>query len=112
MPHNREQRHSPTDLDESPAKLAPVLEFDISRLNQAMKDPWPEKYFGQKFGPSLIRKALAAGLYVMAEIEGFPRPVVVSDAKWDGGAFVVVTAEGLQIPERIWTLSSLKGYQL
>ena len=108
-------RRAPTDLDESPAPLAPVLEFDYERCNDHGRDPWPTHHYGQKFGPSLIRKALKAGLYVMAEIDDAPRPVAVSDAHWAGAAnnvFEVVTAEGARIPTRVFTLRSLKGYKL
>lgn len=84
MPHNREQRHSPTDLDESPAKLAPVLEFDYQRSRIPGTDSWPPRHFGQKFGPSLIRKALAGGLVVAAEIDEIPYPVAIREARWEG----------------------------
>lgn len=106
-------RQAPTDLDEPPpSKLAPILQFDIVRLNKHGEPPWPPKYFGNKFGPSFIRKVIKSGLYVMAEVNGFPRAVVISDASWCDGMLVVQTAEGLVEPERLYTLTSLKGFKL
>ena len=106
MPRDKyNQRKSPTDLDQPPEKLAPLLEFDLTK-------PWPERYFGQRFGPSLIRKAQAAGYYVMAEIDDAPVPVTVNDARWEGEVLEVLTLEGYRIPQRLFTLTSLRGYKL
>ena len=104
-------RQGPGDLDESP-QLEPVLDFDIRRNREYGRDTWPKLYFGQKFGPSLINKALKAGKYVMAEVEGFPQPVTVSGARWVGPVLEVKTAEGMVIPERLYTLETLKGFKL
>lgn len=88
--------------------LAPVLEFSFIK-------PWPKIYYGQKFGPSLIRKSLKAGLYVMAEIPEVPVPVVVTDVRWIKNvpeAIEVLVMEGWRIPNRIWTVATLKGLKL
>jgi hypothetical protein len=106
---NWSSRQSPTDLDTPP--LEPVLEFDIRRnVAKPGVTAWPEKYFGQRFGPSLIRKALRAGLVVVAEIEGLPYPIAIKDARWDGEILEVVTLEGPRIPDRLFTRKSLKGF--
>lgn len=105
MRRRGDTRQSPTDLDQPEEKLAPILEFDLTK-------PWPATYYGSKFGPSLIRKALAAGLYIMAEIDEAPRPVVVSEARWEGEVLEVLTLEGYRIPSRLFTLTSLSGYKL
>jgi hypothetical protein len=88
--------------------LAPVLEFDFVK-------PWPTTYYGQKFGPTLIRKAIAAGFYVMAEIPEAPVPVSVTNARWIPNvpeAIEVLVMEGWRIPYHIWTLSNLKNVKL
>lgn len=106
MPHKDDGRRTPADLEEG--KLAPVLEFDFTK-------PWPKVYYGTRFGPTLIRKALKAGLYVMATIPEAPIPVVVTDARWIKNvpdAIEVLVMEGWRIPVRIWTVSSLKGIKL
>jgi hypothetical protein len=108
---NWSSRQSPSDLDEPP-QLEPVLDFDIQRNNEYGRDTWPKKYFGQTFGPSLINKAIRAGKYVVADIEGFPRPVVVTGARWVGPVLEVLCAEGYRIPQRIWTLETLKGFKV
>lgn len=106
-------RQTPGELDDTPLK--PILEFDYSRSQIPGTGSWPSVHFGQKFGPSLIRKALKAGLYVMAEIDDAPRPVAVNEARWagsSGSTLEVLTLEGYRIPSRVWTLTSLKGFQL
>lgn len=104
-------RQSPADLDEPP-QLEPVLDFDIRRNHEYGRDTWPKLYFGQKFGPSLINKAIKAGKYVMAEVDGFPKSVVVHGARWDGPVLEALTAEGAVIPTRLYTIETLKGYKL
>lgn len=111
MRRNSEQRHSPTDLDAAPVTVR-SLEFDIRRCNDYGKTPWPERLGPSRFGPALIRAALKAGLYVVADIEESARPVVVSDARWESGCLEVLTLEGYRLPTRLRTLSSLKGYKL
>ena len=102
---NWSSRQSPTDLDEPPQKLEPVLDFELQR-------PWPEKYFGQRFGPSYIRKVLASGRYIMCEISGIPEQWVVSDARWVDNVMEVQTLQGWRVPERLWTLGSLNGVKV
>lgn len=102
---NWSSRRSPTDLDEPPPKLEPVLEFELCR-------PWPEKYFGQRFGPSYLRKVLASGRYIMCEIDTIPEHWPVSDAKWADGVLLVETLQGWKVPTRMWTVASLKGIKL
>lgn len=106
---NWSSRQSPTDLD-TPPQLEPVLEFDIRRNRIPGSDSWPQKYFGQRFGPSLINRALKAGLVVVAEIEGYPYPVAIKQARWFGQVLEVITLEGPRIPERLFTRKSLKGF--
>ena len=104
-------RQSPTDLDDA-GEVTPTLEFDYRRSNVPGTSSWPERHCGMKFGPNLIRKALTAGFYVMAEIPEAPRPVVVNEARWYGPVFEVLTLEGYRIPDRVFTVTSLKGYKL
>lgn len=111
MPRNWSSRQSPSDLD-TPPQLEPVLDFDIRRNSEYGRTTWPEKHFGQKFGPAFINKALKAGKYVLADIEDFPRPVVVQGARWVGPVLEVLTLEGYRIPERVFTLESLKGFKV
>jgi hypothetical protein len=97
--------------DKRPERLAPVLEFDYAKGFTG----WPKVHYGQKFGPTLIRKAIASGLYVMAEIPEAPVAVAVTNARWIPNvvdAIEVLVAEGWRIPNRIWTVSSLKGVKL
>ena len=100
-------RQTPTDLDDTP--LAPVLEFDYQRSRIHGTDSWPPRHYGQKFGPSLIRKALASGLVVAAEIDEIPYPVAIREARWEGSTLEVLTLEGWRIPERLFTRTSVKG---
>ncbi len=88
-----------------------TLEFNISKGIGG----WPKTYLGQKFGPTLIRKALKSGLYVMAEISEAPVPVVVTDARWIpsvSGAIQIESIYGWRIPSKIYTVASLKGVKL
>lgn len=104
-------RSTPTDLDEAPDKtLKPVLEFDITKANKYGSPTWPERWFGQKFGPSLIRKSLASGLCVVAEIKEIPYPVAIKEARWMDGSLEVLTLEGWRLPERLFTRSSMVGF--
>lgn len=107
-------RKSPTDLDDNAAPLAPVLEFDYERSNLPGTDPWPEKHFGQTFGPSLVNKALKSGLYVLCSISQIPGVWAVSDARWYGKLRIleVLTLQGWRRPERLWTATTLKGLKL
>ena len=100
-------RQSPTDLDDA-GELTPSLEFDYTHAGGA--NPWPEKHRGVKFGPSLIRKAWASGLFVFAEVEGFPRPVVAKGAQWcDGGVLEIRLPEGPRVATRLFTRTTAKG---
>lgn len=88
--------------------LAPMLDFDFLK-------PWPKIYYGQKFGPTLMRKAIKSGRYIMAEIPEAPLPVNVSDVRWIKNvpeAIEVLVMEGWRIPNRIWTVASLKDVKL
>lgn len=93
-------RNTPSDLDDTP--LAPILEFDLTR-------PWPERYFGQRFGPALVRKALSKGLLVLAEVADVPYPIVVKRVQWTGKVLEVVTLEGPRIANRLFTRKSMKN---
>jgi hypothetical protein len=99
-------RHGPDEFDNS-APTTPTFDFDHRRnTTPSAKSSWPEK-----FGPSTIRKAWKAGLVVVAEIEGFPYPVAVAEARWEGQVLEVKTLEGYRIAERIWTQPNAKGLQ-
>ena len=106
MPRGYNNRRTPTDLDDTP--LAPVLEFDYQRSRIPGTDSWPPRHFGQKFGPSLIRKALASGLVVVAEVDEIPYPVAIKEARWEGQTLEVLTLEGWRIPERLFTRTSVQ----
>jgi hypothetical protein len=102
-------RQSPTDLDdESPAVIGPP-QFDYQHRGGAT--PWPERhrFSGVKFGPRLVKAAWKAGLIVLAEIDGFPHPVAVKEARWTGGVFEVETLDGPRIPRRIFTRTDIRG---
>jgi len=101
---NWSSRKGPGDLDEPP-QLQPVLEFDIRR-----GDGWPTTYFGQKFGPSLIRKAIANGFIVVAEVPDVPYPIAIKEARWCGEVLEVITLEGPRVPNRLFTRTSMKGF--
>lgn len=108
---NWSSRQSPTDLDSPPdAQVAP--EFDYTHKGGAA--PWPErhKFTGIKFGPALIKAAWKAGLIVLAEVDGFPNPVAVTEARWNKAkCFEVKTLEGWRLPMRLRTLTSSRGLQ-
>lgn len=93
-------RQSPGDLDDTPLK--PILEFDLRR-------PWPERYFNQRFGPTLIRKAINGGWMVFAEVADVPYPVAIKEAQWTGDVLKVITLEGPRIAERLFTRKLMKN---
>lgn len=100
---NWSSRQSPGDLDTPPDKTV-RYDFDHRRNVTPGAQSWPEK-----FGPSTITKALKSGLIVCAEIEGFPYPVAIKQAKWSGQVLMVVTLEGERIANRIFTRPNAKG---
>lgn len=106
---NWNDRQSPTDFDNSVPR-EPDYSFDYQRCSEPGKPSWPEKHGKDRFGPALISKAWKAGLVVVAEIEGFPYHLAVSQAKWIGPVLVVVTLEGNKIPDRLYTRKSMKGF--
>jgi hypothetical protein len=97
---NNNTRQAPTDLDQPP--LEPILDFDLTR-------PWPEIYFGQRFGPGLLNKSMKAGYLIIAEIPEIPYPVMIKESRWCDGVLEVLTLEGWRIPDRLFTRRSLKG---
>jgi hypothetical protein len=101
MPRDKyNSRQGPSDLEDVPLKA--VLEFDIQR-------PWPQRYFNQRFGPALIRKALSSGLLVFAEVPDIPYPIAIKEVRWAGEILEVVTLEGPRIVARLFTRKSMKG---
>lgn len=103
------ERQSPTDLDDSP-DVTVDYSFDYTRGTQHGEPSWPEKHSGQKFGPSFIGKAWKAGLVVVAEVEGFPHPVAVTESKWVAQGVIAVKVSGSWlIPNRLWTRDTVKG---
>ena len=100
---NWNDRQSPTDFDNT-APAQPKFDFDHRRNVVPGSASWPDK-----FGPGTIRKAWKAGLVVVAEIQGFPHPVAVAEARWNGGALEVKTLEGYRVAERIWTRPDTRG---
>jgi len=100
---NWNNRQNPTDFDNT-APTTPDYGFDHRRGSAPGMPSWPDK-----FGPSNIRRAWKAGLIVVAEIEGFPHPVAVSEARWEGQVLEVKTLEGYRIAERIWTRPDARG---
>lgn len=104
---NWNDRRNPTDFDNT-APEAPSLEFDYRHAGGA--EPWPLKHCGMKFGPSLIKRALASGLLVYAEVENVPYPVMVKEANWDeANVLHVTTLEGPRIPQRLFTRPDARG---
>ena len=102
---NWQQRQGPQDFDD----ITPTREhfdFDHRRNTTPGSTSWPEK-----FGPSVIKKAWKAGLVVVAEIQDFPHPVAVGEARWTefGKVLVVKTLEGWKVADRIWTRPDAKG---
>jgi hypothetical protein len=100
---NWNQRHGPDEFDNT-APAQPTYDFDHRRNTTPGASSWPEK-----FGPANIRKAWKAGLVVVAEIEGFPHPVAVSEARWMAQVLEVKTLEGYRIAERLWTRPDARG---
>jgi hypothetical protein len=101
---NWQQRQGPQDFDDTAPEVV-HYDFDHRRnTTPGAKSSWPEK-----FGPANIRKAWKAGLVVVAEIEGFPHPVAVSEARWVAQVLEVKTLEGYRIAERIWTRLDARG---
>lgn len=84
--------------DDGPEPQERVLEFELL-------PPWPKKYFGQSFGPSLIHKAMEAGFYVLARIAEAPKEVRIADARWQDGALQVLVGEGWRFPLSLRTVS-------
>lgn len=72
-------RQGPGEFDNT-APEEQSLEFDYA--HQGGANPWPVNHGSIKFGPSLIRRAWAAGLVVYAVIDGFPHPIAVKEAQW------------------------------
>lgn len=102
MPRDRwNQRKTPSDLDQPPQR-ALVLEFDLRR-------PWPQTYFGQKFGPAYIRKVINAGWLVFAEVDDIPYPVAIKETRWAGDVLEVITLEGPRVADRLFTRKSMRG---
>src|SRR5690349_9366655 len=96
-------RHGPDEFDDI-VPPAPDYTFDHRRDTTPGAQSWPDK-----FGPSNIRKAWKAGLVVVAEIEGFPHPVAVSEARWMAQVLEVKTLEGYRVADRIWTRPDARG---
>lgn len=110
-----ETRHSPTDLDEpdeKPKLTRETLQFDYRYKGGAT--PWPErhKFSKVKFGPALVKAAWKVGLIVLAEVEGFPNPIAVTETRWNAAkCFEVKTLEGYRLPLRIFTRTNTRGLQ-
>ena len=105
MKLNWNDRHGPGDFDNT-APTTVSYEFDYRRNTTPGSQSWPEK-----FGPSSIKKAWKAGLVVVAEIQDFPHPVAIGEARWTefGKVLVVKTLEGWKVAERIWTRPDAHG---
>ena len=86
-----DKRLSPTDLDLPPTKMEPVLDFEL-------RHPWPERYFGQRFGPAYINKVLKSGRYILCELNDIPEHWPVADARWVGEVLEVYTLQGWRVP--------------
>lgn len=102
---NWNQRQGPQDFDDTVPEQV-HYDFDHRRNTTPGGQSWPEK-----FGPSVIKKAWKSGLVVVAEIEGFPHPVAISEARWTGFGKIleVKTLEGWRIADRIWTRSDARN---
>jgi hypothetical protein len=96
---NWNKRQGPQDFDDTAPEVV-HFEFDHHRNTNPGGQSWPEK-----FGPSVFTKAWKSGLVVVAEIEGFPHPVAIGEARWTkfGKVLEVKTLEGWRIADRIWT---------
>jgi hypothetical protein len=104
MPRDKyNSRQTPTDLDQPPPAL--VLEFDYQRNTVPGADSWPARHYGQRFGPSMVQRALRGGLVVYAEIAEAPYPIAIKEARWVGFGKIleVKTLEGWRVPERLFT---------
>lgn len=100
-------RHGPGEFDNS-APEEVDLQFDYT--HQGGSEPWPAKHGTVKFGPSLIRRAWASGLFVYCEVDGWPHPVVAKEAQWcEGGVLEIITLEGPQIARRLFTRPTAQG---
>lgn len=109
MPRDKyNSRKTPTDLDDTPLK--PILEFDYQRSRVPGTDSWPARHYGIKFGPALVRRALASGLWVVAEVAEIPYPVVIKEARWEGQGLEVLTLEGWRSPDRLFTRTTAVGF--
>ena len=106
---NWNARQGPGDFDESvPVEID--YSFDYRRSTIPGTPSWPEKHSGIKFGPAFIKQAWKAGLVVYAEIQGFPMPVAVREARWGKhGVLEIKTLEGYRIAERLFTRPNAKG---
>jgi len=100
---NWQQRQGPQDFDDTAPEQV-HYDFDHRRNATLGGSSWPEK-----FGPSTIRKAWAAGLVVYAEISGWPHPVAVKEARWSNQVLEVMTLDGPRIAERLFTRDSVQG---
>jgi hypothetical protein len=100
---NWQQRQGPQDFDDTAPEVV-HHDFDHRRNTTPGAQSWPEK-----FGPATIRRAWAAGLVVYAEIEGFPHPVAVKEARWCNQTLEVKTLDGPRIPERLFTRATVAG---
>ena len=100
-------RHGPDEFDNS-APETQSLEFDYHHAGDA--NPWPEKHGKIKFGPALIKKAWASGLFVYCEVQGWPHPVAAKEARWcEGNVLEVKTVEGMVLPTRLFTRRTAAG---
>lgn len=100
-------RQGPGEFEVS-APTEVSYEFDYS--HQGGVEGWPTTHCGVKFGPALIKKAWASGLFVFAEVDGYPYPMAVKEAKWcKGNILEVKLSEGPRVATRIFTRRSAKG---
>jgi len=94
---NWQQRQGPQDFDDTAPEVV-HYDFDHRRNVTPGSSSWPDK-----FGPATIRKAWKAGLVVVAEIEGYPHPVAVQEARWEAQTLTVKVLEGWKVADRVWT---------
>lgn len=103
------ERHGPDEFDDT-APSTPDYSFDYRRNTTSGSSSWPERHGPDRFGPALIGKAWKAGLVVVAEVQGLPHPVAVTESRWGAqGVLQVKVSSCWQIPERIWTRDTVKG---
>jgi len=100
---NWSKRQGPQDFDDTAPEVV-HYDFDHRRNTTPGSASWPEK-----FGPASIRKAWAAGLVVYAEIESWPHPVAIKEARWCNQVLEVMTVDGPRIADRLFTRDSVKG---